>query len=40
MCDCHIGYVHLKRLPLYEIFDGGVLERIPAIGWVRQNAAS
>jgi hypothetical protein len=29
-CDCHIGYVHLKRLPLYEIFAGGVLERIPA----------
>jgi hypothetical protein len=31
-CDCHIGYVHLKRLPLYDIFAGGVLERIPA-GW-------
>jgi MoaA/NifB/PqqE/SkfB family radical SAM enzyme len=31
-CDCHIGYVHLKRLPLYEVFAGGVLERIPA-GW-------
>jgi hypothetical protein len=30
MCDCHIGYVHLKRLPLYEVFGGGVLERIPA----------
>jgi len=29
-CDCHIGYVHLKRLPLYDIFAGGVLERIPA----------
>lgn len=29
-CDCHIGYVHLKRLPLYQIFAGGVLERIPA----------
>jgi len=29
-CDCHIGYVHLKRLPLYEVFAGGVLERIPA----------
>lgn len=28
-CDCHIGYVHLKRLPLYDIFKGGVLERIP-----------
>jgi hypothetical protein len=30
-CDCHIGYVHLNRLPLYEIFAGGVLERIPAV---------
>jgi MoaA/NifB/PqqE/SkfB family radical SAM enzyme len=29
MCDCHIGYVHLKRLPLYDVFAGGVLERIP-----------
>jgi hypothetical protein len=28
-CDCHIGYVHLKRLPLYDVFAGGVLERIP-----------
>jgi hypothetical protein len=29
-CDCHIGYVHLKRLRLDEVFAGGVLERIPA----------
>lgn len=29
-CECHIGYVHLERLPLYEVFAGGVLERIPA----------
>ncbi|MEV4760141.1 STM4011 family radical SAM protein [Micromonospora sp. NPDC049559] len=29
-CDCHIGYVHLKTLPLYQIFAGGVLERVPA----------
>ena len=29
-CDCHIGYVHLDRLPLYDVFAGGVLERIPA----------
>lgn len=28
-CDCHIGYVHLQTLPLYEVFAGGVLERIP-----------
>ncbi|KUP95486.1 STM4011 family radical SAM protein [Thermobifida cellulosilytica] len=31
-CDCHIGYVHLEPLGLYEVFRGGVLERIPA-GW-------
>ncbi|GEM47498.1 STM4011 family radical SAM protein [Deinococcus cellulosilyticus] len=29
-CDCHIGYVHLKELELYPVFEGGVLERIPA----------
>lgn len=29
-CDCHIGYVHMKSLPLYDVFTGGVLERIPA----------
>lgn len=30
VCDCHIGYVHLEPLGLYDIFAGGVLERIPA----------
>ncbi|WP_280458179.1 STM4011 family radical SAM protein [Nocardia carnea] len=29
LCDCHIGYVHLENLPLYDVFAGGVLERIP-----------
>ncbi|HEX5541169.1 MAG TPA: STM4011 family radical SAM protein [Micromonospora sp.] len=29
-CDCHIGYVHLRSLPLYDVFAGGVLERVPA----------
>ncbi|MFE3542645.1 STM4011 family radical SAM protein [Nocardia sp. NPDC059177] len=29
VCDCHIGYVHLETLPLYDLFAGGVLERIP-----------
>lgn len=29
-CDCHIGYVHLESLDLYEVFRGGVVERIPA----------
>ena len=28
-CDCHIGYVHMDELELYEVFRGGVLERIP-----------
>lgn len=31
-CNCHIGYVHLRPLGLYDVFAGGVLERIPA-GW-------
>jgi|SRR5690606_11325355 len=30
-CDCHIGYVHLVPLGLYDTFAGGVLERIPAL---------
>jgi MoaA/NifB/PqqE/SkfB family radical SAM enzyme len=30
-CDCHIGYVHLKRLELHQVFAGGVIERIPAV---------
>ena len=28
-CGCHIGYVHLDRLKLYDTFGSGVLERIP-----------
>jgi MoaA/NifB/PqqE/SkfB family radical SAM enzyme len=28
-CGCHIGYVHLEPLRLYDLFEGGVLERIP-----------
>jgi MoaA/NifB/PqqE/SkfB family radical SAM enzyme len=28
-CGCHIGYVHLDRLKLYETFGAGVLERVP-----------
>ncbi|WP_305788650.1 STM4011 family radical SAM protein [Symbioplanes lichenis] len=31
ICDCHIGYVHLKKLDLYDVYAGGVLERIPAV---------
>ncbi len=29
-CDCHIGYVHLTSLPLYDVFAGGIIERVPA----------
>jgi hypothetical protein len=31
ICDCHIGYVHLKPLGLRDVFAGGVLERVPAV---------
>jgi hypothetical protein len=30
-CDCHIGYVHMPELGLYETFAGGVLGRIPVL---------
>lgn len=30
-CGCHIGYVHLPHLKLYEVFGAGVLERVPAM---------
>jgi len=29
-CGCHIGYVHLNELGLYEKFGDGVMERIPS----------
>jgi MoaA/NifB/PqqE/SkfB family radical SAM enzyme len=28
-CGCHIGYVHMDELKLYETFGEGILERIP-----------
>jgi MoaA/NifB/PqqE/SkfB family radical SAM enzyme len=28
-CGCHIGYVHMPHLQLYEVFGDGILERIP-----------
>jgi MoaA/NifB/PqqE/SkfB family radical SAM enzyme len=31
LCDCHIGYVHLEPLGLYDVFRDGVLERIPRV---------
>jgi MoaA/NifB/PqqE/SkfB family radical SAM enzyme len=30
VCGCHIGYVHMNELNLYDTFGDGVLERIPA----------
>ncbi|MGN6547125.1 MAG: STM4011 family radical SAM protein [Aureliella sp.] len=32
VCGCHIGYVHLEELQLYEVFGDGVLERRPEYG--------
>jgi MoaA/NifB/PqqE/SkfB family radical SAM enzyme len=29
-CGCHIGYVHMQELGLYQVFGDGVLERVPA----------
>lgn len=29
VCDCHTGYVRLETLPLYDVFAGGLLERVP-----------
>ena len=31
LCDCHIGYVHLKPLHLRDVYADGLLERIPAV---------
>jgi MoaA/NifB/PqqE/SkfB family radical SAM enzyme len=30
-CGCHIGYVHMDRMGLYDVFGEGVLERIPSV---------
>lgn len=29
-CGCHIGYIHMPDLKLYELYGEGILERIPA----------
>ena len=29
-CGCHIGYVHLPRLRLDEVFGDGLPERVPS----------
>jgi MoaA/NifB/PqqE/SkfB family radical SAM enzyme len=28
-CGCHIGYVHMDELALYDVFGEGILERVP-----------
>jgi MoaA/NifB/PqqE/SkfB family radical SAM enzyme len=33
-CGCHIGYVHMDRLKLYDTFGSGVPDRVPAV-WPR-----
>jgi hypothetical protein len=39
-CGCHIGYVHLDELGLYDVFGPGVLERIPASPiWAKRRLA-
>lgn len=30
-CDCHIGYIHLKKLQLNRTFKNGMVERIPSL---------
>jgi MoaA/NifB/PqqE/SkfB family radical SAM enzyme len=32
VCRCHIGYVHLPELNLYEVYSDGILARIPVAG--------
>ena len=29
-CGCHIGYIHLPHLRMYEVYGEGILERIPS----------
>jgi|LNFM01.1.fsa_nt_gb MoaA/NifB/PqqE/SkfB family radical SAM enzyme len=36
-CRCHIGYVHMDELGLYDVFEGGLLERIPR-AWPEREA--
>jgi hypothetical protein len=39
-CGCHIGYVHMEDLGLYDVFGQGVLERIPEQPiWLRSEAS-
>ncbi len=37
-CGCHIGYIHLDHLGLYDVFGDGVLERIPSVPLWRERA--
>lgn len=36
VCGCHIGYVHMDELGLYDVFQDGILERIPSF-WEGKN---
>jgi len=36
-CGCHIGYVHMDSLGLYDVFEGGILERVPSDPSILQN---
>jgi MoaA/NifB/PqqE/SkfB family radical SAM enzyme len=38
VCRCHIGYVHMEDLDLYDLFGRGVLERIPGGAVMRDDA--
>lgn len=29
VCRCHIGYIHLEELGLYDVYGAGLMERIP-----------
>lgn len=29
-CGCHIGYIHMPELRMYELYGDGILERIPS----------
>ena len=38
-CGCHIGYIHMDELDLYETFGRGLMERIPAGALWREDRA-
>lgn len=36
-CHCHIGYIHLEHLSLYDVYGTGLLERIPQAYLMKTN---